>query len=124
MSDPITGCCLCGATTLGLASAPRFGIRCYCSDCQHVSGGGSAPQVGFARSDLTVSGPLVIHVRKSDTGSDLEFGFCGDCGSPMTKSTSRAAELIFVYAGALDDETVVPELKPVFLESRSPWDTQ
>ncbi|NNF24465.1 MAG: GFA family protein [Rhodobacteraceae bacterium] len=122
MREKITGRCLCGATTFSVSSAPRFGIRCFCTDCQHVSGGASAPQVGFERSHLDISGPLLIHERKSASGSDLAFGYCRDCGSPLTKSTTRAADLIFVYAGALDDASVVPELKPVFEDSRPVWD--
>ncbi len=116
------GGCLCGATRYRIAGAPRFAITCYCRDCQHVSGGGHAPQMAVAQSDLSVTGTLKIHRRKAVSGSDLEFGFCAECGAPLTKATSRAPELVFVYAGSLDDPSILPEPRPVFEASRQPWD--
>lgn len=122
MSDVIQGRCLCGATRFEARAAPAFAIRCYCADCQKVSGGGSAPQVGFAVSDVTVSGKITRFPGKADSGSQLTFGFCGDCGSPISKSTSAAADRVFIYAGAFDDPSAVPPLRPVFDASRPIWD--
>jgi hypothetical protein len=122
MSDVHEGGCLCGATRYRISEAPRFAITCYCRDCQHVSGGGHAPQIAVARTALSVSGPLKVHHGKAASGSALEFGFCSDCGAPITKTTTRAPELVFVYAGSLDDPAILPELRPVFEAARQPWD--
>ena len=107
-SMSVTGQCLCGATTYSSTSAPKFAIRCFCTDCQRVSGTGSAPQVAFDSATLTTRGPLKHHFADSDEGNRLDFAFCGDCGSPLLKSTSKAAAIVFAYAGSLNDASSVP----------------
>lgn len=123
MPKELSARCLCGATMLVIRGEPRFAIACYCTDCARVSGTGHAVQVGFDRDAVTASGALRTYRRLADSGNPLEFGFCGECGSPVTKTTERAPALSFVYAGALDDASIVPEPKPVFEDSRQPWDT-
>lgn len=118
-----TAQCLCGATRISTSSDPKFAIRCFCRDCQRVTGTGSAPQVGFDKDAVTVTGDLKHHFATADSGSTLDFAFCGTCGSPLLKSTTKAPDLIFIYAGALDDATGLPPLSPVFEASRAPWDT-
>ena len=117
-----TGGCLCGNTRYELHEDPRFFIRRYCRDCQHVSGSGSAPKIAVARTAVSVTGPFKTHTGAAESGSALEFGFCGDCGSPITKSTTRAPDLTFIYAGSLDDPSALPAPKPVFEQSRHAWD--
>ena len=123
MSNSLTGGCLCGAVRFQAAGAPRFGIRCYCRDCQHVSGGGHLPQVAVTRNEVTIDGPLKVHASTSDAGFAIEIAFCRDCGSPIYKSTARAEDIMFIAAGAFDDPTAVPDLRPVFEDGRLPWDS-
>ena len=118
----LTGACLCGATRYVAAGPGKFAITCYCRDCQRVTGTGHAPQLALDRAGFAVEGPLKIYHATSDSGFALEFGFCGDCGSPLTKTTARAESLIFVYAGSLDDPTLFTDPKPVFEAGRQPWD--
>ena len=123
MSD-ITGRCLCGATTYRAQGPAKFAIRCYCTDCQRITGTGSAPQLGLASDDVTFSGPLAAHNAKAESGSDLAFKFCNACGSPIAKTTSKAPTTVFVYAGSLDDPAHFPaDAMSVFEDSRQSWDT-
>ena len=116
------GHCLCGATSYTVTGAAKFAIHCYCSDCQRVTGGAAAAQVAFAKDTVTVRGPLKHHFATADSGNTLDFGFCGECGSPVVKSTTRAPDLMFVYLGTLNDTDGLPALKPLFEESRPSWD--
>jgi len=122
MENEITGHCLCGASQYTVSGHGRFGIICYCSDCQRATGTGSAPQLAVSAGDLQVEGPLKTFERKADSGSELVFQFCGDCGSPLTKTTSRAPELAFLYAGTLDQPDVFADPKLVYEKSRQSWD--
>lgn len=123
MPETLTGQCLCGAVTLSITGEPKFALTCYCSDCSRVTGTGHAVQVAFDKDAVSISGPMKTYERPADSGNMLGFGFCSDCGSPITKLTERAPGLTFLYAGALDDPGVVPEPKTYFEESRQPWDT-
>ena len=123
MSEEITGGCLCGQTRFVVRGEVRFSLRCFCRDCQHVSGGGHALQVALPRDGFEIEGALATYRRPAASGHPLTFGFCRTCGAPVTKTTGRAPELIFVYAGALDDPTRFREPMNVYEESRQPWDT-
>ena len=118
-----SGGCLCGATRYQISEAPRFAISCFCSDCQRATGTGHAPQFAVGKAAVSLSGPLKHHRATSAAGNDLSFGFCGTCGSPITKRTAAAPELLFIYAGSLDDPAMMPKPKPVFEASRRAWDT-
>ncbi|MGI9390471.1 MAG: GFA family protein [Boseongicola sp.] len=122
MHNHITGHCLCGATQYSVAGQGRFGIICFCADCQRATGTGGAPQLAVSANDLSVVGPLKTYGQKADSGSDLVFQFCSECGSPLIKTTSRTPELAFLYAGTLDQPEVFADPKLVFEESRQPWD--
>lgn len=122
MSNTITGHCLCGATSYTAEGPAKFAIVCYCTDCQRVTGSGHAPQLGVVSETLKIAGPLKTHSAKAESGSDLAFQFCGDCGSPIAKSTSRAPATVFLYAGSLDNPADFHDANPVFEDSRQDWD--
>ncbi len=87
-----------------------------------MSGGGHAPQFAVKRDTVSKSGPLKTFRLKSDSGNDVEFGFCGECGSPIYKTSTLAPELIFFFAGSLDDPTRFSVEAKVYEKSRQPWD--
>lgn len=122
MSDPIQGGCLCGATRYSFGGGPKFAIQCYCRDCQHVSGGGHLHQFAVVRDRFETSGALKIHNRTSDSGNALEVAFCGECGSPIFKSTALAPDIVLVMAGSLDEPASFEPGKKVHEASRQPWD--
>ncbi|NNE81113.1 MAG: GFA family protein [Silicimonas sp.] len=122
MSDDQTGGCLCGACRYRVSGRVEFTIRCYCRDCQKVSGGGHLPQLAVRAADFSPSGPVAIHRATSDAGSDLEFAFCGSCGSPLFKVTSKRPDLVFVMAGSLDDARDFEVQHEVYEAARQPWD--
>ncbi|NKB55530.1 MAG: hypothetical protein GKS00_04255 [Alphaproteobacteria bacterium] len=122
MSSIRSGGCLCGKVRYQATEDPVFSIQCYCRDCQHMSGGGHAPQFAVKRNSVTKSGPLKTHQITSDAGNAVEFGFCGECGSPVYKTTAHAPELIFFFAGSLDDPAQFSIGSKVYEERRQPWD--
>ena len=122
MSDTSTGSCLCGASTFSFEGSALFAVRCYCRDCQHASGGGHMPQMGVTRHGMGVSGPIKIYETTAESGNALGFHFCGECGSPLFKTTSMMPDKMFVNAGALDAPPDVDFSKRVYEEARQPWD--
>lgn len=57
MSEKLTGGCLCGATRDIITAAPKFAIRCWCRDCQQVSGVSNRPQIALLRGVLQATRP-------------------------------------------------------------------
>ena len=121
MSSPRTGGCLCGKVRYKTGEA-AFAVHCYCRDCQHISGGGHAPQFAVKRDAISRSGPLQTYDIKADSGHDVEFGFCRECGSPIYKTTTRLPDVVFFFAGSLDDPTLFDGSMKVYEERRQPWD--
>ncbi|MDA8746743.1 GFA family protein [Litoreibacter sp.] len=122
MAQTSKGGCLCDASNFTFSGEAKFTIQCYCRDCQHVSGGGHLPQLGVSSDGFLSSGPIKNYTQKSDAGNDLTFSFCGQCGAPLFKTTSKAPELTFVYAGALTDPTDLNFDTHVFESSKQSWD--
>lgn len=117
-----SGGCLCGKSRYTFEGEPKFSIRCYCRDCQQVSGGGHLPQHGVEKSGFSVTGSVKVHHAVSDSDNALEFGFCGDCGSPLFRNPAIAQSVTFVPAGSLDDPAALSVTKNVFEDRRLPWD--
>lgn len=122
MSLTYLGQCLCGACRYEVSAQPEFAIRCYCRDCQQVSGGGHLPQVAFARAALSFNGPVREFKKLSDAGNALVFSFCGDCGTPLFKRTSKMPDRVFVTAGSLSNPPALDIDQKVFEDSRADWD--
>ena len=122
MTSSRPGGCLCRKVRYEATGEPVHAIQCYCRDCQHMSGGGNAPQLAVLRDTVSMSGPISIYGLKSDSGNDVELGFCSECGSPIYKTTSHMAELIFLFAGSLDDPAGFEPRFKVYEDRRQPWD--
>ena len=118
----IKGQCLCGTSKFASDGEIKFAIKCFCRDCQHVSGGGHLPQLGVAAQGFASTGPIKTYHQLSDAGSDLGFSFCADCGSPLFKTTSKATDLVFIMAGAVDEPHDFDVGQDVFEASRQAWD--
>ena len=97
MPTPQTGGCLCGKVRYEADSEAVHSIQCYCRDCQHISGGGH-------------------------TGNNVVLGFFGECGSPIYKTKTLAPELIFFFAGSLDNAAEFSPQAKVYKARRQPWD--
>ena len=69
-----TGRCLCGAVTFKLTAEPIASRICWCKDCQHVSGNGTANAVVPA-SGFEVKGVLTEYASKAHSGNTISSGY-------------------------------------------------
>lgn len=116
------GSCLCGETRYEFAGEAKFAIQCYCTDCQHISGAGHLPQVAVSADGFRTTGDLKTYSTQSDAGNRLELSFCGTCGSPLFKTTSKMPDVRFLCAGSMADDVVQDPFNKVFEDSRRVWD--
>ncbi|WP_394356717.1 GFA family protein [Sedimentitalea todarodis] len=100
----------------------KFAIQCYCRDCQQISGGGHLPQIAVPTDQFAAEGKLRTYQTNSESGNVVEVAFCGECGSPLFKSTSKMPDVRFLCAGSLDDDLVNEPFQRVYEESRRVWD--
>lgn len=123
MNNISKGRCLCGASGFEFHGVAAFAIRCFCRDCQHVSGGGHLPQMGVSAEGFMHFGKVKLFTKPSDAGNELGFSFCADCGAPLFKTTSKMPDTVFVYPGALDAPPDADFSQAVFETSRAVWDS-
>lgn len=122
MSSIVTGSCLCGASGYKFVGEVKLAIQCYCRDCQQISGGGHLPQIAVPSDEFVSQGKIKAYQTKSDAGNTVEVWFCGECGSPLFKSTSKMTDVKFLCAGSLAEDLVAKPFQKVFEGCRRIWD--
>lgn len=123
MEERITGGCLCRAIRYASKGPPKFSIVCQCRQCQQLTGTGQAPQLAVDAAETRFEGPVKYFELRADSGHRVRSGFCGECGSPIVKSTEKLAGVLFLYAGSLDDPEQFEPQRVVWHRSAQPWDT-
>ncbi len=122
MNSSVQGRCLCGDSSYNFIGEVKFAIKCYCRDCQQISGGGHLPQIVVPADQFAAVGKIKSYQAKSSSGNVVEVSFCKECGSPLFKSTSKMPDVKFLCAGSLADDLVDVPFQRVFEDSRRVWD--
>ena len=129
----LEGSCHCGAVRFSLSSeSPVPFLRCYCSICRKVGGGGGyAINLGGDFNSLKITGEENLSryhrmVTDPDTGEQTEApahrSFCKKCGSALWNYDPRWPDLVHPFASAID--TPLPEAPSVshmMLASKANW---
>lgn len=114
------GSCLCGAVRFTVTGEPARFYHCHCSRCRKASGTGHASNL-FVKGELSFeSGAEEVVDFKLPVAQRFTNSFCRICGSRMPRFIESLG-MVFLPAGALDDE---PELAPqarIFTGSRAAW---
>jgi len=113
---------MCGQYRYQMHEAPKFALHCQCRDCQHITGTGHSVLVGGSTASTTSIGNTASHGYKSDSGGEMKSHFCGSCGSPLFKTTTRYPNLYFFHAGSLDEPGRVEPSRVVWARSAQSWD--
>lgn len=125
----LEGSCHCGAVSFHVeAAAPVPYLRCYCSICRKVAGGGGfAINLGADARTLEVDG--ADHIRIYETSpaastADATCGrrFCGRCGTALWNFDPRWPDLVHPFASAIDsDLPSAPAHTHMMLASKAGW---
>jgi len=112
------GGCLCSAIRYRVSGAPAAAGTCHCNTCRKASAAPSVAWVTFERSnfDVLTGEPTVF---RSSPG--VERTFCNRCGTPLTYASEAAPDTIDVTTVSLDEPSLYPPLKEVWLEHKLAW---
>jgi hypothetical protein len=119
-AEGLRGSCLCGAVRFVLTTPPLAMGHCHCGLCRKHHGTAFATYIEIAREGFVLQQGLA-HIRSFFSSPGVERRFCADCGGKLLFVMHDYPDLLWVAAGALDDE---PKLKPqyhIFVESKAPW---
>ncbi len=112
------GSCGCGA--IEFSAAERLGDPCYChcQSCRDASGAPFLAWVSFSLDGFSIDrGEL--KVRQSST--NVERGFCGDCGCTLTYRNTEHTGAIDVTTCALDPNDQVAPVAHIWVSDKLPW---
>ena len=99
----ITGRCLCNDIEIVINSDPILSGKCYCNQCQKISGGSSASVLVFPAHAVKITkGALRFHETLADSGNKIGRGFCPNCGTPILSRLDNNKDILVVKLGALD----------------------
>ena len=122
MSKTITGGCACGAVRYQGVTIEAEPFRCYCRDCQRVTGTGHSEMMPLDRASLQVEGTLQEFQMTGGSGNPTWGSFCPTCGSPISRRSARMSDRVYVHAGSLDDPAVYEPAMNIYTDSATPWD--
>lgn len=116
-NDRITGHCICGAIRFCVTGDPVLTEFCHCQSCRRASG---APLMAWAAYDRAVF--EVIEGEPVDYASSpgLTRTFCGRCGTSLTLTDERIAEIYVAIAAFDDPEAVTPDIH-IWRSHRLSW---
>lgn len=125
----LEGSCHCGEVRFSFESdSPCPYMRCYCSICRKVAGGGGyAINIGGSMPSLKVTGSEHISVYETGPATDGAGAprgrrFCSKCGSALWNYDPRWPDLVHPFASAIDsDLPVVPQTVHIMLGSKANW---
>ena len=117
----ITGGCLCGGLRYEADGPARGAGYCCCADCRKASGSGFIPFMGFAATNLRVTGEARQHRCAAFRSGEAVRNFCPTCGGLVFGGVVGESEVHTVYAGSLDDPSYFKPTMAIFNRRRPDW---
>lgn len=112
-----TGGCLCGALRYEAAVSESENWYCHCRMCQKATGSVVSTSALIKKSQLRM---LKGTAKFYQSSTDIERGFCANCGSPMFFRPIKE-DWVSILSGTLDDPEVAPPQGHYGVESRISW---
>lgn len=94
---------------------------CHCNACRLRTGSAFGIAVIYRRGQVRVEGENRVFARRADSGFDVLFHFCPDCGSSVYWEPMRMPGLIAVGAGSFADPALPMPDQSVADDLRYPW---
>jgi hypothetical protein len=71
--------------------------------CQRRTGSIFGAQARFERDRVTIEGSSKAYIRAADSGNEITFHFCPDCGATVYYQMEGLSEVVAVPVGAFAD---------------------
>ncbi len=117
---PITGGCMCGAVRYEAKGEPISVIHCHCLSCRRHTGAPVVTLAGFRRDRVEFTAEE-RQIYKSS--SDVERGFCGKCGTPLTweGDGGEHGPMIEILISTIDDPNALVPQFHIHHDERIEW---
>jgi hypothetical protein len=117
-----TASCRCGQLKALVTGEPVRVSVCHCLDCQKRSGSAFAVQARWLADQVTIEGRSKAWVNKADSGNQITFHFCPDCGSDVHYEIEGKFDgLVAIPVGAFADLDFPQPHFSVWEERKHSW---
>jgi hypothetical protein len=113
--------CSCGQLEVTVRGEPVRISMCHCRACQRRTGSPFGAQARFAENRVEITGQSQIWTRTADSGNDIVFHFCPNCGSTVFYRPLAEPGLVAVAVGAFADPGFPAPTVSVYESRRHPW---
>ena len=114
----IQGGCYCGAIRYELDPTDGVVVNCHCTICRKTSGAPYVTWILIAKNQFRFLGDQPTIFRSSRHGTR---GFCNQCGTPISFSSTKRPEKIDITVASLDDPETYAPTEDVYVETRLGW---
>jgi len=107
-----SGKCLCGAVSFAAENVASHFHSCHCAMCRRWCG---APMMATHAEQIRFTGQE--HLRRYDSSSWAERGFCARCGSNLFYRV-KEQDLYFVATGVFDEQSQFQLNGEIYIEQK------
>jgi hypothetical protein len=116
-----TAQCQCGSLRAVTSGEPLFSYLCHCQSCQRRSGTIVQSGAHYLKTQVECRGVSKAYSRKADSGFEIRFYFCPECGSTVYWETSKYPDRCGIAVGCFADPTFPPPTLSMYEHYKHHW---
>ena len=113
--------CHCGQLRAITSGEPESVYVCHCKACQRRTGAIIHNGSRWLKSQVRIEGEHKIYSRKGDSGSEIRFHFCPNCGSSVFWEGDRSPTTWASRSAASPTRVFPAPTSSGYEESMHPW---
>lgn len=113
--------CSCGRIKITTPEQPIRVSVCHCLACQRRTGSVFGAQARFDEKSVVIDGETSTYIRKADSGNNIHYHFCSNCGSTVYLLIEALPDYIIVPVGAFADPNFPKPGMSIYEERKHEW---
>ena len=113
--------CHCGQSRAITSGEPGSVYVCHCKACQRRTGAVIHNGSRWLKSQVRIEGEHKIYGRIADSGFEIRFHFCPNCGSSVFWEGDRSPTTCGIAVGCFADPNFPTPTSSGWEESMHPW---
>ena len=117
-----TATCACKKIEITLSANPDAVLVCSCTECQRRTGSAFGISAFYNESKLvSKSGDTNAYKRIGESGEQLEFFFCANCGTSVWWTANTVPGYLAAAVGCFADPEFPVPLMSLWEQTKHPW---
>ena len=116
-----TASCACGQLRIDVHGEPRSVGVCHCLACQRRTGSIIHNGSSWQKSQVRIEGDHKIYGRIADSGYEIRFHFCPNCGTSVFWEGERDPQNMGIAVGCFTDPDFPAPTTSGWEESMHRW---